>query len=101
LAARATSLRIGAQDSLRIGAQERLTMLVNKSFMTPLGSALSSAAIEKFHIGGASAYDLPFNPGPVQSGPRSIQLAAPAHFGVSSQENFLIESSFKMNYFSS
>jgi len=37
-------------------------MLVNKSFMTPLGSALSSAAIEKFHIGGASAYDLPFNP---------------------------------------
>jgi hypothetical protein len=39
-------------------------MLVNKSFMTPLGSALSSAAIEKFHIGGASAYDLPFNPAP-------------------------------------
>jgi len=43
-------------------------MMVNKSFMTPLGSALSSAAIEKFHIGSASAYDLPFNPGPVQSG---------------------------------
>jgi len=43
-------------------------MLVNKSFMTPLSSPLNSAAIGKFHIGGASASDLPFNPGPVQSG---------------------------------
>jgi hypothetical protein len=67
-------------------------MLVNKSFMTPLGSALSSAAIGKFQIGGASAYDLPFNPGPVQSGPRSIRPAAPAQSDVSLQENFFIES---------
>jgi hypothetical protein len=43
-------------------------MMVNKSFMTPLSSALSPAAIGKFHIGGASAYDLPFNPAGRPSG---------------------------------